>query len=679
MKRQLCAKEGRGTVLIVSLVFMVVIASFVTLFLAMTAAQAKTNSRQFERLQALYEAYGELEIARVLISDSDYNQAGENMVVVKALSSGVVPGTQVKLAPMSDQGDGSWYMLTAECDYNDGQDQRVVSRIFRDRDYYSSYNMFVSADPVGIAGAPVGPIHTNKQLQFYFPNGLYKYALTSVEGAIFRAGASEENTNVVGLLNTEADRIDLDLEGGRFGIETLKQKVKPDYNFPADRDVKIALERVGKEQYLSFDIMTQPRIDYEPRQVLTGYKKVNPREEEYEVEEQVLAGHEIKTRDKTVYKKVTENVVVQKPVYRNETISVDKAVWVKEQRTRQVPVYVDQVKTKMVEKKVWVEDELDLSGGTAIGGDGGSVGHWEKQWVEKTYTESVFSHYRDETYDKWIISHYEKKPKTIQVVDHYVSVEKLQTRKVKEIVTEEYEAPIYKTVTKAKTRTIYDKEPVYKTVQDPVYVKRQLVEKKRLPVPENGVVYAAGNIISLKGDVVGNLSIATEGKIDITGDIRYRDAEGDTAYLNGKEVDLPYEPNPDYENNAVLGLIARDDIIYTNEVPNKFEINASLLSITGRVGIDGVELNNDGEIKRSNRIRDEFGRRTKEVFRKKSIRRLGGITSNRRPVDTVVAKGRVKSGFRSGKSAFDTVILACPPPFYMAMPVPRFFDTQIIK
>ncbi len=677
--------KQKGSVLIVSIVCMMVLMGLMSLLLVSARTEALASQHKRESLQALYDAFGMLEQARVVVCESDYTTDGRNAVVQEALDgNSLIAGTNVSVEPLTGT-DGSWFKLTARSSYDNGDCERVVSRIFREKDYFSSFNLFVSEDPVGIAGSPIGPIHTNKQLQFYFPNGLYRHSLTAAEGAVFRAGATEDNTSVVGPFNPNVDPINLTFEeegtfgigGSTFGINTLKEQVLEDYSFPADRDVSIQLSHLGSEQTLSIDMYTQPRIDYEAREVLTGYNDVNPHEVEYVEEHDVIVGYETKTRDRTEYTRITVPTTKQVPVYREEEQEKQVPVYKYEPRTREVPVYGSETRTREVEQEVWVEDPIDLEGSTAVAGDGGTIGHYETIIVEETYTVQVITGYEEETYYVKVLDYYDTVIKIVQVVDHYEEVETTKTEWVAETVQEEYESPIYETQTETKTKIVYDQEPVYETVYDPVYVPREKVEEKQLPFPENGIIFAEGDIISVSGDVVEQVTIATEGSMKITGNLVYRDCDGDPAYLNGDEPDLPYEPNPDYENSAVLGLIARNDILYTNDVPDNFEINASMLSLEGRVGIEGIELNGEGEVVAYNKIMDQFSRLTNEAFGKSSIRRLGGITTCRRPVDSVIMDGRIRAGFQHGRSAFDTMVLACPPPCFMEMPVPRFFATQI--
>ncbi len=91
------------------------------------------------------------------------------------------------------------------------------------------------------------------------------------------------------------------------------------------------------------------------------------------------------------------------------------------------------------------------------------------------------------------------------------------------------------------------------------------------------------------------MTVAAHGDIYVTGSLVYVDDDGHTAYLNGDNPELPYEPNDEYQGGSVLGVIAEGDILYTKDVPDNFELNGSFFSRAGRVGITGIGLDDEGE------------------------------------------------------------------------------------
>ena len=132
------------------------------------------------------------------------------------------------------------------------------------------------------------------------------------------------------------------------------------------------------------------------------------------------------------------------------------------------------------------------------------------------------------------------------------------------------------------------------------------------------------------------------------------EADGEPA-ASGADVGDPYQRNPDYDGNSVLGVIAKDDILYTWEMPDRAEINGTLLSVEGRVGTDGILLDENGHPFRdtdAQRLRllspteyaleeayDLSFNYRSEPFVKESLRRLGGLISEERIVETFI-KGR---------------------------------------
>jgi hypothetical protein len=164
----------------------------------------------------------------------------------------------------------------------------------------------------------------------------------------------------------------------------------------------------------------------------------------------------------------------------------------------------------------------------------------------------------------------------------------------------------------------------------------------------------------------GSLTIASADDIFIRDSIVYghRDTNGvlQTAYLNGADKDLPYAPNTNYTGASVLGLLANDRIEYQSQMPDQSEVNATMLAKNGQVAVDGVSISSDGTV-----YEDGSG-----GFVKSSLRRLGGIVSNRRPVSSYVNGGNaVTRGFVHGKSVFDVRQRTAPPRGFPTLNRPR--------
>jgi hypothetical protein len=314
----------------------------------------------------------------------------------------------------------------------------------------------------------------------------------------------------------------------------------------------------------------------------------------------------------------TRNVAV----YTTEEYTVEVPVYEdrQEERTRQVPIYEEQ----MVTRTRWVQqffpyDNGDADGGTAVGGGGGAIGEW--RWVEEEYQvlENVIVGYDTETYTV-----------TVQVQ--------------------------VGTTTETRTRDA------------------------------GGTIFIDGRITKLYGDVNTRATVVGNEKVRVTGNLRYVDDDGDYAMTGGSDYSASYERNPDYNGQSVLGILSRDDVLFTDSLPNQAEINATLMSVEGRVGIDGFAIESDGDPTKSylldltvEQIRQEQAYdmspyRTRR-FRKDSLRRIGGVISNDRILETYIrpdgsGNAYVDAGFWRGSMKFDFNLLFNPPPNFVEVPRP---------
>jgi hypothetical protein len=160
---------------------------------------------------------------------------------------------------------------------------------------------------------------------------------------------------------------------------------------------------------------------------------------------------------------------------------------------------------------------------------------------------------------------------------------------------------------------------------------------------------------------------------------------------NGNNYALPYTRNPDYDGHSVLGVIARDDVIFSRYLPGQAEINGTLMSVTGRVGIDGFWADDTGELHKDStstrkqylgeegywreRAYDRTGAWRTKRFVKDSLRRIGGVISNNRVMETYITQGKdgyakVDAGFKRGDMQFDINLLFNPPPNFVEVPRP---------
>jgi hypothetical protein len=264
-----------------------------------------------------------------------------------------------------------------------------------------------------------------------------------------------------------------------------------------------------------------------------------------------------------------------------------------------------------------------------------------------------------------------------------------RTRQVPIYTTETYyvDVPIYET----QDVQVEQQVPVYETVTntwtEKVFVAPVLMSTTNVSLGDAAnTIYIDGRITKLDGDLNGRLTIVGNEKVRVTGSIRYVDDSGRTAMLNGNDYSKPYMRNDQYNGNSVLGVIARDDVLLTNNMPTQAEVNATMMSAMGRVGIDGFQIDDTGEPVKDvyYGLTDEEKEREKAYnqtgyasssFRKESLRRLGGIVSNDRILETYIrprsdGTSIVDSGFKRGNMRFDFNLLFNPPPNFVNVPRP---------
>jgi hypothetical protein len=142
----------------------------------------------------------------------------------------------------------------------------------------------------------------------------------------------------------------------------------------------------------------------------------------------------------------------------------------------------------------------------------------------------------------------------------------------------------------------------------------------------------------------------------------------------------------------VLGVIAKDDVLFTHTLSSQAEIDGTLMSATGRVGVDGFwvdpetnELVKDSWRARRKLLTEEERKLEKAYdkvrayrtmpFRYQSLRRMGGDISNHRIMSTFIRKrsdgtAYVDAGFKSGSMTYDINLLFNPPPYFVEIPRP---------
>jgi len=267
------------------------------------------------------------------------------------------------------------------------------------------------------------------------------------------------------------------------------------------------------------------------------------------------------------------------------------------------------------------------------------------------------------------------------------------------------EVPIVETVTRTREDPVYEIQPVeeqyrvndYETITETwvetVFIAPEHVETHEIQLQSGtgGTMYFDGRINKLEGKLNGRLTIVANEEVRVTDNIQYVDDAGNTAMKNGTSSNYAdrYERNDQYTGNSTLGVISREDILVTKGVPEYAEVNGTLMSVGGRVGIDGFVTTDTGDlVKSTRRNRDRYlseaeleeWRAYRETsyrerkFKKSALRRIGGVISNNRILETWIRtkKGisEVQYGFVSGNMQFDINLLFNPPPNFVEVPRP---------
>lgn len=241
-----------------------------------------------------------------------------------------------------------------------------------------------------------------------------------------------------------------------------------------------------------------------------------------------------------------------------------------------------------------------------------------------------------------------------------------------------------------------------------------------IPSPQEGVLFfdtrtdlgGSAARTTLKGEVTTRMTLATTGNVDVVGSVRYKDSDGDyatkmvyTSSLNGvapadygtlTEIAETTKPTAGaaisyfanerpagvaaeegdgfYDNNAVLGVVAANDVIFTSKMPENGELAGSYLSLQKRLTLEGLTYNSSGAlsgVSTSNAFYTSNGGRA-------ALRRFGGMISYKRPCTTVVTgSGSFYYGFKTGFSLFDEDLKRRPPPFFPKDKKPQYLGWEL--
>jgi len=718
----------RGTILLIVVFLATAIAGLAALSSGRVVTEARHQTVLEQESRAYNEAYAKIQLALNVVNTSAYNDENQNIELLEAIEGkhggtvagedppeeewlrdpegvlhGKVDGTDVRVYRARDyikrlaklKGHDiddvdpaglsqSYYVLEAEG--RAGSTTRLLSALVRENEPFSSFVFFQNRHTLGVSGAPRGLIHSNDSLAFYFPNGNYVDSVSAVNGFQYEAGATNDNTNIA-TGNPEATLISLE----EVNFDDLAAK-STTFRGEAGLDAEIRLYADGTARIRQY---TPPRYDTVTKssttQVVVGYETQTVTQQQ---QVQVGTTQEARVRE-VVSGYRTETYTVDIPIYETQTVTLTRQdpvyEWQEVEKTRQVPVYSTITTTCTRQVRVFVPYDDGAGGGTAVGGDGGVAG--EYQWVTEEYAcqQTVITGYTTETYTT---------TQRVQVGTTTVTYTQQQqvqvgtttetrTRQIPLYVNETYyvDVPVYET----QDVQVQQQVPVYETVTntwtEEVFVAPVLMSTTNVGLGDAAnTIFIDGRITKLDGDLNGRLTIVGNEKVRVTGNLRYVDDAGRTAMLNGSDYTKPYTRNDQYNGNSVLGIIARDDVLLTGSMPSQAEVNATMLSAMGRVGIDGFQIDDNGEP-----IKDVYYGLTDEEkkvekaynqtsyksssFRKDSLRRLGGIVSNDRILETYIrprsdGTSIVDSGFKRGNMRFDFNLLFNPPPNFVNVPRP---------
>jgi hypothetical protein len=160
----------------------------------------------------------------------------------------------------------------------------------------------------------------------------------------------------------------------------------------------------------------------------------------------------------------------------------------------------------------------------------------------------------------------------------------------------------------------------------------------------NGVIFAKGSTVRLQGVVTGQYSVvsSTVTTVISKGKKKTTVKTGGTIYLDN-DVVFHKDPRTDPTSTDLLGIIAEDEVLITDNTPNHDDINidASIFCQNGGFGADNYNS------------RPVSG----------NINLLGGVIQNiRRAVGTFNSYGTV-SGF-SKRYMYDTRLMVASPPAF---------------
>ncbi|MHC4339656.1 MAG: hypothetical protein ACYSX0_05530 [Planctomycetota bacterium] len=720
----------RGTILLVVLFVATAIAALAAVGSGRVVAESRQQQVLEDSSRASNEAYAQLHLALNVVNNSAYDMENHNLEIRAAIDGdnggtsagetdssdvwlhdpngvefGFIKSTGVRtyrardyikrLAKLKGETVPTEIDPTGESDNffvleslgRAGDTVRVISALVRENEPFSSFVFFQNRHPLGVSGAPRGLIHANEDIHFYFPNGMYVDGVSAVDGFAYQAGATPENT---GLMDANPSAAPINLEAvdfaalkGKADLFVGQDGLDAEIRFYSDGQIRIREYTPPHWEIVTYERTGTNLVGYDT-ETYTDWEQVQTGTESVEKSRQVLTGHvdEIYFEDEPIYEWQEVTLTRQDPIY--EPQLVDK--------TRQEPIYERQLVTRTRWVQVFVPYDSEAGGGTAVGGGSDGV-PGEYVWQQEEYQNE------EDVLVGWDTIEYQVEEDVLVGYDEVTWTEMQQVQTGTQSVEKTRQVPVYETEIYYEDEPIYEWQEIEKTKDVPVYEEYTYYEDiNEFFYPQEmsetfvtlsdaaGTIYIDGRITELEGDLNGRVTVVGNEKVRITDSIRYVDDEGDTAMLNGDSYTQPYQRNSDYAGDSTLGVIARDDVVLTGHVPDEAEINGTLMSTTGRVGIDGFAIRETGEpttdyyyglTDTEQQIEENYDRTSYRTtrFAKDSLRRVGGIISNDRILETYIRNrsdgtSYVHSGFKRGRMKFDVSLLFNPPPNFVEVPRP---------
>jgi hypothetical protein len=665
---------------------------------ALTAGYVMRNLREHGREsfdrdneKSLYDAWSQMEVVSRMVNTAGYDAAGKNTALAAALARPDAQfidndGWPTNVTVAANGGAGAGFYDIVSTATVGGATTRVTA-LCRERQSFADFNYFVASNSLGISGgqvstfpysdAPEGSIHSNDKLMFYFPDRHFRDAVSAVNGFQYTAGArgpgdpSGQNNWFHGSMSDASSPIngltDVDIPGFTARTDNILS-LTGDWDFAKVhlRGTTALVEHWQKSHNEMQTVMVPTQMFHT----------------------------ETQTQTVSDYGYVNQLVPVTTPVYGPVTVPVYTATlhhdlvsaqWVE---TIKHPHMVSQLVTAAwdetvttttnVATQVWVAG----GGGGDTGGSGGSggVGYWTTVMVPTT-TTSIVHHNAvyTQVQQGWDADTYVTHP---AVYNDWYSYTQTGTQVVTQQIgtqTNMVMTPVWQVVGSHQVQVQVQVSDGWVNVptQQSVFVPQHKVQDYTLPT--QGTVYVKGDTyfvpMSTGTDgydvhtMNGSMTFATDGYAYIQDSIVYAAPDASnvmqTAYLNGADHTQEYKPNPNYHGQSVLGIVANYDIVYRSNLPTEAEINATLLTKSGEVRVDGVSVNSAGTVSQ-----------TSGGWVKMSLRRLGGMTTNLRPVSTYVdSSNAVTRGFVYSKSVYDVRQRTTPPRGFPTLNRPRVLAT----